>query len=184
MENYLSFIVHLNECGDCYSCSLYSQAALFKSLSAPYWLDIVGPFSPCLCWCCVWGWPCCLMEALLLSRAWSSACAWFISAQHAAVCSHGLLYSIPSQHLCSVLNSPIPVPCMGHCFLLSIGLDAHPSHSRVGQNKKSEWKGDKYLSTENVKCLHLDDRFLWFFFLFIYSNILTIMYFLVEVKYL
>lgn len=56
--------------------------------------------------------------------------------------------------------------------------------SRVGQNKKSEWKGDKYLSTENVKCLHLDDRFLWFFFLFIYSNILTIMYFLVEVKYL
>lgn len=95
-----------------------------------------------------------------------------------------ILYTFPA----SLLSTEQPHPCAMHGALLLIDLMLiHLTGclvSRVGQNKKSEWKGDKYLSTENVKCLHLDDRFLWFFFLFIYSNILTIMYFLVEVKYL
>lgn len=60
-------------------------------------------------------------------------------------CSIRLWSSIPSQHLCSVLSSPVPVSCMGHYSLLCGGLDAHPSRSclvgRVCRNKKSGWKG-------------------------------------------
>lgn len=78
-------------------------------------------------------------EVLPVFAVWCSSLTWIFH------CSIRLWSSIPSQHFCSVLSSPVPVSCMVHYSLLCGGLDAHLSHSRlvgrVCRSKKSGWKG-------------------------------------------